>query len=547
MTVPQAFSFIPLGGCQEIGMNLNVYAYKGKLLVVDCGVTFGDASTPGIDLIVADPGYLLDNRDKIVGLVCTHGHEDHIGAIPYVWPELECPIYATDFTAALVRQKLLGVVQNPPIKKLPLSGTCTIGPFTIELITLTHSIPEPNAVLITTKAGSVLHTGDWKLDPDPRVGQTSDEARLRSLGQEGVLAMVCDSTNVFCEGSTGSEADVAKNLIDVMKSCEKTVFIGCFATNVARVQSIAEAALACDRAVALVGKSMWRIDKAARDTGYLKHIPPFLDSEQARLAPRHKLVYIATGSQGESRAALGKIARGEHPDVAVQKGDTVIFSSRVIPGNEKSIYALQNQLSERGAKIITEKDAMIHVSGHPSRDDLKTLYDWVRPKSSIPVHGEPRHIREHAAFAKTCGVPHSLVAHNGAIIKLEGDHPTITSQIDVTRMGVHGSRLMPLFGQRHKRLHQVLQDGYLAVCVPFHTKKQTISKTPVFFHVNLLDDDEFQEMEADFHGCLMEACLDLEEGAKKPHIIAMMKKALRQMLREEIGRNPRIDVVLMEG
>ena len=499
MAVPQHFSFIPLGGCQEIGMNLNVYAYKGKLLIVDCGVTFGDATTPGIDLIVADPSYLFDNADKIVGLVCTHAHEDHIGAIPYVWPELDCPIYATPFTASLVRQKLLGIAQNPPIKTIPLSGTCSIGPFDIELITLTHSIPEPNAVVITTKAGSVLHTGDWKLDPHPLVGASSDEMRLRQLSENPVLAMICDSTNVFCDGTTGSEADVAKHLVDIISSCDSTVIIGCFATNVARVQSIAEAALACDRAVALAGKSLWRIDKAARENGYLKNIPPFLDSEQARLSPRNKLVYIATGSQGESRAAMTKIANGEHPDITIKKGDTVIFSSRVIPGNEKSIYALQNKLSERGAKIITEKDAMIHVSGHPSREDLRTMYDWVKPKSSIPVHGEPRHIREHAEFAQKCGVKNSLIAHNGAIIKLEGDRPTITSTIQVNRMGVHGSRLMPLFGQRHKRLHQVLQDGYMGVCIPFNKKKQTISKTPVFFHVNLMDDDEFLEMEAELN------------------------------------------------
>jgi ribonuclease J len=443
---PDEFLFLPLGGTGEIGMNLNLYGHDEKWLMVDCGITFGDDRTPGIDVILPDPAFIEERIEDLAGLVLTHAHEDHLGALPYVWPRLRCPVYATPFTAAFLRAKLVETdfANQVEIIEVPLSGRFSVGPFDIELITLTHSIPEPNALAITTPVGTVLHTGDWKLDPDPLIGPTTDEKRLMEIGEAGVLAMIGDSTNAMVPGRSGSEGDVREGLIDVIGRCQGGVAVACFASNVARLESVAKAALACGRQPALIGRSLLRINQAARATGYLTDLPEFLTDEAAARLPKDKTLLICTGSQGEPRAALARIARGDHRYVDLGEGDSVIFSSREIPGNEVAIGELQNELTERGCHIITAHDAEIHASGHPNRDELADMYGWIRPRIAIPVHGEHRHLRAHAELAQQCQVPHGIVARNGMLMSLTPDGVDVVDEVYAGRLGVDGPRLVPM-------------------------------------------------------------------------------------------------------
>ena len=377
--------FLPLGGCGEIGMNLNLYGHDGKWLMIDLGITFGNEMTPGIDVIMPDPGFIVEHRADLLGLVLTHAHEDHIGAVPYLWPRLRCPIYATAFTAAVLRRKLAeaNLLGEARITEIPMSGRFGLGPFEIELISITHSIPEPNAVVLRTKLGNILHTGDWKLDPDPVVGPITDEAALRQLGGEGVLAMVCDSTNVLVDGRSGSEAEVRQSMDELIGRYRHRVAVACFASNVARIESVTRAGLAHGRHVGLVGRSLRRMVEAARETGYLGDLPDFVEEEDIGHLPRDRVLMICTGSQGEPRSALARIARDEHPDVGLEPGDAVIFSSRIIPGNEHAIGELHNALIRQGIEVVTEKDHFVHVSGHPARDELAEMYRWVKPAVAL--------------------------------------------------------------------------------------------------------------------------------------------------------------------
>ncbi len=382
--------FLSLGGAGEIGMNLNLYGYgprnKQKWILVDLGVTFGDDTVPGIDLIMADPEFIIDRREDLLAIVLTHAHEDHIGAVGHLWPDLRCPIYATQFTANMLRDKLdeAGIAKQAKITVVPLNGRIQIGPFDIHYLSITHSIPEPNALAIRTPLGNIFHTGDWKLDPDPLLGRATDEAGITAFGDEGVLAMVCDSTNVFTPGYAGSEAAVKSSLSTLLSGMKGRVAVTAFASNLARVDTIAKVAALHGRQVALIGRSMHRVTAAARGAGYLTDMPKLLNEEEAASLPKDEVLYICTGSQGEGRAALSRIAYGDHPRVTLDPGDTVIFSSRIIPGNERSIFRLQNKLAERGVVIITEKDHFVHVSGHPCRDELADMYRWVRPQIAVP-------------------------------------------------------------------------------------------------------------------------------------------------------------------
>ena len=430
--------FVALGGAGEIGMNLNLYGYgppdSRQWLMVDCGITFGHEDTPGVDVIMPDSSFIVANRRNLLGMVLTHAHEDHIGAVAYLWPELRCPIYATPFTAALLRNKLedAGLLEEAKLRIVPMDAKFTLGPFEIQLITITHSIPEPNAIAIRTKLGTILHTGDWKIDPEPLIGEVTDERALRQLGEDGVLAMVCDSTNALVEGESGSEADVRKNLEALIRPLKNRVAVTAFASNVARVESIVLAGHECGREVALVGRSMLRIVQAARETGFLKDLPPLIPVEEAIHLPRSKVLYCCTGSQGEWSAALTRIARGDHPDVTLEAGDAVIYSSRIIPGNERAIFEVHNMLAAEGVEILTERDHFVHVSGHPARAELAKMYQWVRPQISIPVHGEMRHLTEHARFARELQVPQAFVAPNGTMLRLA---PGPAARIDEVPVG----------------------------------------------------------------------------------------------------------------
>ena len=441
--------FVPLGGSGEIGMNFNAYGFgppdDRQWIIVDCGVLFGRETTaPGVDVIMPDIRYLAQQRQNVLGIVATHAHEDHIGAIALAWPMLKCPIYATPFTARLITGKLdeAGLSSKVRVKEVPVGGQLTLGPFAMDFISITHSILEPNVLAIRTALGTVAHTGDWKIDPDPLLGEATDTAALTKLGDEGVLALVCDSTNALVPGSSGSEAKVRESLTQLIGTLKGRIAVTAFASNVARLDTIAKAAKAHRRTVALVGRAMHRIVSAARDTGYLKDFPPLIDAAEAAELPPSKVLYLCTGSQGEPRAALARIADDSHPDVHLAQGDAVIFSSRVIPGNELPIFDLQNKLAALGVEVLTAEDHFVHVSGHPARDELTQMYRWIRPKVAIPVHGEMRHMTEHARLAKSLQVPQALVPENGQLFRLAPGRAELIDEVPSGRIHLDGRVLV---------------------------------------------------------------------------------------------------------
>ena len=414
--------FVPLGGSGEIGMNANLYHYEGSWLMVDLGISFPDDSMPGIDVVLPDLTFIEQRQDKLAGIVLTHGHEDHLGAIPYMWSRLRCPVYGSAFTLALLRRKLAENGRQDDIPLIEISpGTITeIGAFSVEMVGLTHSIPDPTALAIRCAAGTVLHTGDWKFDPAPGLGEETDRTRLAEIGDEGVLAMVGDSTNAMVEGRTGSEAEAEAGLREVIAAATGRVAVTCFSSNVARFQSIVRAAAANDRSVAVVGRAIKRAISAAQEVGYLRDLPDFVPEEDIDLLPRDNIVIICTGTQGEPRAAMAKIAAGVHESVTLEKGDTVVYSSRQIPGNEPAIARVQDALIRRQINLVTDEDAPIHVSGHPSRDEMVEMYGLVKPRIAIPVHGTARHLIAHAELAETCQVRQTLLPDNGTVIRLAG-------------------------------------------------------------------------------------------------------------------------------
>jgi len=463
--------FLPLGGAGEIGMNLNLYGFgkpdNPEWIMLDLGITFGDSTQPGVDVVMPDPQFIEDHKDKLRGIVLTHAHEDHLGAVPYLWDRFQCPIYATPFTVSVLKRKLAedSAFDNVPIIEIPLKGKFSLGPFELELVTLTHSIPEPNGVVIRTPLGTVLHTGDWKLDPDPVLGADYDMDALRKLGDEGVLAMVCDSTNIFTKGTSGSEGDILDNLVDLIQDRKGRVIVTCFASNVARLETISRAASLCGRDIVLAGRSFGRMIESAKENGYLKDVPKFLDEEYASQIPKDKLLIICTGSQGESRAALSRIAKDDHPRISISRGDLVIFSSRQIPGNEVGISNLQNKLVRLGVEIITDKDAFIHVSGHPARDEMLEMYQTIKPEISVPVHGELRHMIEHAALAQTCQVKQAVINENGGVIRLAPGPAEIVDNVHSGRLALEGGRLVPLDSELIRGRTRALWNGTATVTV----------------------------------------------------------------------------------
>ena len=541
--------FLSLGGAGEIGMNLNLYGHAGAWLMVDLGITFGDDETPGIDVIMPDPTFIEERADALAGLVLTQAHEDHIGAVPHLWPRLRCPLYATPFTASILRRKLAeaGLKDEALITEIPLSGRFDVGPFGIELITLTHSIPEPNACLIRTDAGLVMHTGDWKLDPDPMIGPSPDEAALIRAGEEGVLAMVCDSTNVLVEGSSGSEGAVRKKLTEGIERFDGRGVVACFASNVARLESIAHAAAADNRSVGLVGRSLWRFYEAAQENGYLKDIPRFLSPKEAALLPRDKVLLICTGSQGEPRAALARIARNDHPDVVLDPGDVVIFSSRVIPGNEKSIGRLQNRLTEVGLELLTTHDEQhIHVSGHPARDELVQMYQWIQPQIAVPVHGEMRHMQAHVQLAQECQVQEAHLAPNGTLLKLAPGKAEVVDEVFSGRLALDGNRLISMGSSALRERRKMLNSGAAVVTVVVDEWGHLQADPQVSTH-GVFD----LEVDCEIASSLIDAAADAVEelprnsGNKDAHVHEAVRLAVRRRLRALCGKRPPVDVHLV--
>jgi ribonuclease J len=440
--------FAPLGGVGEIGMNLALYGFgderRRQWIAVDLGVAFADDALPGIDLIMPDIRYLVEERRNLLAIVLTHAHEDHFGALLDLWPKLEVPVYATPFTAALLEAKREGEPGAPdiPVNVVPLGARFTLGAFDIELVSMAHSIPESNGLIIRTALGTVLHTGDWKIDPTPVIGPPTDEPRLRALGDEGCLALIGDSTNAFRDGRSPSELDVAKTLAELVRSARGRVAVTTFASNVARLRAVAEAAVQCEREVVVVGRAMDRIAQVARETGYLEGIREFLSMEIYGHLPPDKVIALCTGSQGEPRAALARIAQDDHPEVALSPGDRVIFSSRAIPGNEKAVMRVINGLVSQGIEVITDRTHLVHVSGHPRVEELEQLLGWVRPRILVPVHGEPLHMVEHAAIGRRSGVPSVLLSRDGELLRLAPGEPGKVDELPAGRLYKDGSLLV---------------------------------------------------------------------------------------------------------
>ncbi len=545
----EGFYFLPLGGTGEIGMNLNLYAVDGKWIMVDLGVSFRDEKHPGLDVIMPDPAFIEERVEDLLALVVTHGHEDHIGAIPYLWERFKCPVYATPFTASLVRRKLAEVqlLDEVDLRIVPLQGEFEVGPFRLQYVTLTHSIPEPNALAIHTAYGSVMHTGDWKIDPDPLVGNETDISTLTKMGDQGILAMVCDSTNALKEKPSGSEADVRESLMELVGNYPTgKVVIGCFASNVARLETLAKVAQAHGRFPVLAGRSLFRMDEVARENGYLSDLPPFVRDKDALHIPPEKQLIICTGSQGEPRAALTRIANKDHPFVSLDEGDIVFFSSRVIPGNEKAIFELQNKLARLKVGIITEKDAFIHVSGHPSQEELAQFYRWVRPEIAIPVHGEFRHLTAHAELAKSCDVKQALVIDNGKMVRLAPGDAEVVAEVETGRLAYDGGYLWSVNSDVVKDRQRLLFNGSAAATVVVN-KQGHLRGHPIITLQGIAEDvalDELEDLASDTVEEAVNKLKDELRGADS-YLSEAIRQAVRRCIRKETGKKPLTTVHLI--
>ena len=537
--------FCPLGGSGEIGMNMNLFAY-GKLenqkwIIVDIGVTFADDSIPGIDLIYPDPGFIIDKKDDLLGIVLTHAHEDHIGAIAHIWPKLKCKMYATPFTSVLISEKFKEkkIDITGYLKIVDLNSTLNLDPFKVEFVTLTHSILEPNGLKIETPVGNILHTGDWKCDPDPLIGENINSKRLKEIGKEGVIAMICDSTNVFSAGRAGSELDVRKNMLKVMERLNKRVIVTSFASNVARMESVFYCAKKVGRQIVLVGRSMHRIYKAAKQCGYLNNVIEPLDARDAKNISRNKIVYLCTGSQGEPMGAMNRISNYTHSDVFIEKGDAVIFSSKIIPGNEKKLYKLHNQLVKEGIEVISEETDYIHVSGHPNREDLRDMYNWIKPKSVIPVHGEHRHMLEHINFAKEMQVPYPIKVENGDIVRLyPGKKPEVYDKAPNGKIYVDGSISVEEDSQSIKERKNVAANGFIEATILI-TPKGNIHNRPLltFRGLPIYEKEEFQiGLEDEIEKTVK--TFSLNNKKQETNLIDALKSTCRKFTKQKTGKRP---------
>ncbi len=558
MASQNEFVFLPLGGSGEIGMNMNLYgigpAAARKWIMIDCGVMFSDSRTPGIDLICPDPDYILDDiksgGGELLGLILTHGHEDHIGAVAKLWPMLDCSIYATAFTAALVERKFEEHdILSTRLKVVGLGAEIDLGPFALEFVTLTHSIPEPNGIILRTEFGTVLHTGDWKLDPMPTLGPVTDQSTLEALGESGVLAMVCDSTNVLSPGESGSESVVRKHLTELISKQKGRVAVTTFASNVSRLVSICKAAEMSDRSVCLLGRSMLRMIDVAREVGILPPSLNFVDPQEAGFLPNDKILYLCTGSQGEPRAALARMARDEHPEISLGKSDTVIFSSKIIPGNEREIFDLQNALVDRGVQIITEKDEYIHVSGHPCRDELAKMHGWVKPKLVVPVHGEARHLEEHAVFARELGATHSIAPRNGDLIRLAPGDAAVIDEVPSGRLLLDGKIFGAEGGSAIRERRKLAYGGFVTVAVAFGPKN--IPSAPPEVAIAGLppeasNGEEFktliEDVSEDAVDAMSKACRSDDEEVRR-----IIKRAIRDLLTQYWGKRSIINVLIIRS
>ena len=544
--------FCPLGGSGEIGMNMNLFAYgkpdNQKWIIVDIGVTFADDAIPGIDLIYPDPGFIIEKKNDLLGIILTHAHEDHIGAIAHIWPKLKCKIFATPFTSVLITEKFKEkkIDISNYLKIVQLNSTIELKPFKIEFVTLTHSILEPNGLKIETPVGNILHTGDWKNDPDPLIGENINSTRLKEIGEEGVIAMICDSTNVFSPGRAGSEMDVRKSMLKVFERLKKRIIVTSFASNVARMESAFYCAEKTGRQISLVGRSMHRIYKAAKQCGYLNNVIDPLDPRDSKKISRDKIVYLCTGSQGEPLGAMKRITNDIHPDVFIEKDDAVIFSSKIIPGNEKKLYKLHNELVKKGIEVISEENEFIHVSGHPNREDLKDMYSWIKPKTVIPVHGEHRHMLEHINFAKEMQVPHPIKVENGDILRLyPGEKPEVYDKAPNGRLYVDGSVAVEEDAQSIKERKNISANGFIEATILL-TPKGNIHDKPLltFRGLPVYEKEEFiYGLEEEIEKTIR--TFSPNNKKHEENLIDALKIACRKFSKEKTGKKPLTNINLV--
>jgi ribonuclease J len=541
--------FIPLGGSGEIGMNLNLYQLDGKWLMVDFGAGFAEDYMPGIDMIVPDTSFIRQRKKDLCGLVLTHAHEDHLGAIIYLWNEfLECPIYATPFTAALLKAKLRENKLTGQVKIIEVQpgSSFNVGPFDIEMVEITHSVPEMNGLFIKTRYGNIFHSGDWKLDPKPMLGATTDEDKLKHYGDEGVLAMISDSTNVFSPGTSGSEGDLRESLIDIIGKVSGLAIVTTFASNVARIETLAKAGHAAGRHVVLAGRSLWRMVNAAKETGYLKDMPDVFEDDIIGKYPRNEILVISTGCQGEPLAATAKIAHGAHRSIRVTPEDTVIFSSKIIPGNEKRLFRMFNKFIKLGVEIITERDHFVHVSGHPNRDELKRMYEMVRPEISVPVHGEDTQMHEHVHLAKEWGVKYPMQTANGVVIKLAPGKPERISQVDVGFFGIDGNYLVAPDSSIMRMRRRMQKDGLIATTLLMDDEH--LIKRPLIIAPGVLDEKEDQQLidaiKEEIEEVVDQYMTSRKKKTSQNQLENLTRSAIKRVVRSEVGKEPLIMVTI---
>ncbi len=544
MTPGKELLFLALGGSGEIGMNVNLYGTEGKWLMVDCGITFGDANYPGVDVILPDLQFIEERIDDLLGIVLTHGHEDHIGALPYLAGELDVPLYATPFTAGLIRGKLEeeGIDDRVRLNVVNDEEAFRIGPFNMRYVPLAHSIPEGNAVLIETPYGRIFHTGDWKLDDAPALGGASTAEELTAIGDEGVLALVCDSTNVFNPEASGSEAEVRKGLDEVIGAATGRVLVTTFASNAARLQTLGEVAADTGRQLCVAGRSLDRILRVAKQTGYLRDFPDTVDFDTAMTLPPGRVMIVATGGQGEPRAALNRIAEGQH-QIKLGKGDLVLFSSRQIPGNEIAIGRIMNMLAEAGVDIVTDRQAFIHVSGHPGRPELAEMYRWIRPQILLPVHGEVRHMHEQARFGRSQGIPAAIEQTNGDIIRLAPGKPHKVGEAHAGRLVLDGDIILPADGATINERRRLALYGQISVAVAL--KDGRLLGTPQIRVQGVPVEEDREKFIEEATEAAVEAVRAGKSGGE------VLREALRLAVRRTAtrftGKKPVVDVLIVEA
>jgi len=535
--------FVALGGSGEIGMNVNLYGCRGQWIIVDLGLTFADATYPGVELILPDLEFIENQQERLAGIVLTHGHEDHIGALPYLADELKAPLYATPFTAGLIAGKLdeEGLTGQVKLNTVERGGSIELGPFRISFVALSHSIPEGNGVLIETPFGNVFHTGDWKIDETPVIGEAPSPDTLRAIGDEGVLALVCDSTNVFQDKPSGSEESVHAGLLAKVAEATGRVLVTTFASNAARLQTIGRVAAETGRRVCIAGRSLDRILRVAQSTGYLKDFPPPIGFDDAMRLPRSEVLIIATGGQGEPRAALGRIAAGNH-ELKISEGDTVIFSSRIIPGNEVAIGRIMNQLSDLGVRIVTERQAHVHVSGHPGRPELIEMYNWVRPQIVVPVHGEARHLAEQARLALSHGVPHAVVQKNGDVVRLAPGEPRKVDEVRVGQLVLDGDVILPADGATVNERRRIGYGGLITVALPVGDGGE-LAGTPLIRPFGVPVEEDRDDFITDATDAAKRA---YTPGADEEKVREAVRLAVRRCATLWTGKKPLVEVMMLQ-